>query len=217
MATVLSAKAVADTGGETEFPSTYAAFDDLTDAEKERCIGLRVVHSLEASQRLAFPDPHEMLVEAWRTRKTSEHPLVWTHRSGRRSLVLGASTDHVVGMESRRVGISWRTCSIGRPLPTGSLAVPGIDAVYVGPSDLSMTMGLPPLPDHDDRHFQDALRTIVDSCTRHGVIPGIHTNPALAEARAKQGFRMITVGYDRTPVMAALRADLDTSRAAGQG
>ena len=32
-------------------------------------------------------------------RKTSEHPLVWTHRDGRRSLVLGASTDHVVGME----------------------------------------------------------------------------------------------------------------------
>jgi alpha-ketoglutarate-dependent taurine dioxygenase len=32
-------------------------------------------------------------------RKTSEHPLVWTHRDGRRSLVLGASADHVVGME----------------------------------------------------------------------------------------------------------------------
>ena len=99
MATVLSAKAVAETGGETEFASTYAAYDDLTDAEKERFAGLRVVHSLEASQRLAFPDPNEKLVEAWRMRKTSEHPLVWTHRDGRRSLVLGASTDHVIGME----------------------------------------------------------------------------------------------------------------------
>ena len=99
MATVLSAKAVAATGGETEFASTYAAFDDLTEAEKARLIGLRVVHTLEASQRLAFPDANEKLVEAWRTRKPSEHPLVWTHRDGRRSLVLGASTDHVVGME----------------------------------------------------------------------------------------------------------------------
>lgn len=99
MATVLSAKAVATTGGETEFASTYAAFDDLSDAEKERCIGLRVVHSLKASQRLAFPEPNEKLVEAWHSRKTSEHPLVWTHRDGRRSLVLGASTDHVVGMD----------------------------------------------------------------------------------------------------------------------
>lgn len=99
LATVLSAKAVAAAGGETEFASTYAAFDDLTDDEQHRLAALRVVHSLEASQRLAFPEPSEKLVAAWRMRKTSEHPLVWTHRDGRRSLVLGASTDHVVGMD----------------------------------------------------------------------------------------------------------------------
>ncbi len=99
MATLLSAKAVAESGGETEFASTYAAYDDLSEAEQERCARLRVVHSLEASQRLAFPEPNEKLVEGWRSRKTSEHPLVWTHRDGRRSLVLGASADHVVGMD----------------------------------------------------------------------------------------------------------------------
>src|SRR3954447_24555078 len=99
MATVLSAKAVSASGGETEFASTYAAYDDLSDEEKDRFTGMRVVHSLEASQRLAFPEPNEKLVAAWRTRKTSEHPLVWTHRDGRRSLVLGASTDHVAGMD----------------------------------------------------------------------------------------------------------------------
>jgi alpha-ketoglutarate-dependent taurine dioxygenase len=99
MATVLSAKAVAERGGETEFASTYAAFDALSEREQEQVLGLRVVHSLEASQRLAFPEPSDKLVAAWRLRKTSEHPLVWTHRDGRRSLVLGASTDHVVGMD----------------------------------------------------------------------------------------------------------------------
>jgi alpha-ketoglutarate-dependent sulfate ester dioxygenase len=35
----------------------------------------------------------------WRARPTHEHPLVWTHRSGRKSLVLGASADYVVGMD----------------------------------------------------------------------------------------------------------------------
>lgn len=97
------------------------------------------------------------------------------------------------------------------------LAVPGIDAVYVGPSDLSLTMGLPPSADHDDARFQDALATIVDACGRHGVVPGVHASPALAEIRAKQGFRMITVGYDQTPVMTALRADLASSRSAVGG
>lgn len=90
---------MAETGGETEFASTYAAYDALTDEEKERFRSLRVVHSLEASQRLAFPEPSEKLVAGWRMRKDSEHPLVWTHRDGRHSLVLGASTDHVVGMD----------------------------------------------------------------------------------------------------------------------
>ncbi len=99
MATVLSAKQVAESGGETEFASTYAAYDSLSDDEKERFASLRVVHSLEASQRRVTPDPSPETLAKWRSRPTHEHPLVWTHRSGRKSLVLGASADYVVGMD----------------------------------------------------------------------------------------------------------------------
>ena len=98
-ATMLSAVAVAETGGETEFASTYGAYDGLDEDEKEELGKLRVVHSLEASQRLVTPDPSPEQLAAWRSRPTHEHPLVWTHESGRRSLVLGASTDYVVGMD----------------------------------------------------------------------------------------------------------------------
>lgn len=99
MATVLSALQVAEQGGETEFASSYAAYDHLGEEEKQRLAALRVVHSLEASQRRVTPDPSPELVARWRSRPTHDHPLVWTHRSGRRSLVLGASADHVVGMD----------------------------------------------------------------------------------------------------------------------
>jgi alpha-ketoglutarate-dependent taurine dioxygenase len=98
-ATLLSAKAVAETGGETEFASTYAAYDLLTDEEAARLAGARAVYTLEASQRLTHPEPTEEQLATWRSRKTSEFPLVWTHHDGRRSLVIGASCDHVVGME----------------------------------------------------------------------------------------------------------------------
>jgi len=98
MATMLSAKAVADSGGETEFASTYAAYEELSDEEKELVAGLRVVHTLEASQRRQNPDPTEEQLAGWRARPTSVHPLVWTHRNGRKSLVIGASADHVVGL-----------------------------------------------------------------------------------------------------------------------
>jgi alpha-ketoglutarate-dependent taurine dioxygenase len=99
MATVLSAKAVPAEGGDTEFASSYAAHDDLTDDDKARCRTLRVVHSLEASQRRVTPDPSPKQLAAWRSRPLHVHPLVWTHRSGRCSLLLGASADHIVGME----------------------------------------------------------------------------------------------------------------------
>jgi alpha-ketoglutarate-dependent sulfate ester dioxygenase len=98
-ATVLSAVHVAERGGETEFASSYAAYDALSDGEKQRYASLKVVHSLEASQRRVTPDPSPELLARWRARRTHEHPLVWTHQSGRKSLVLGASVDYIVDMD----------------------------------------------------------------------------------------------------------------------
>ena len=60
---------------------------------------MRVVHTIEASQRLFNNDPTPEELAVWRTRPAKEHPLVWQHKSGRNSLVLGATTDHVVGMD----------------------------------------------------------------------------------------------------------------------
>ncbi|MGV9802250.1 TauD/TfdA dioxygenase family protein [Mycobacterium sp. NPDC003449] len=98
-ATVLSAVQVAARGGETEFANSYAAYETLGDADRKRCETLRVVHSLEASQRRVYPDPTPEQLTRWRARPTHENPLVWTHRSGRKSLVLGASADHIAGMD----------------------------------------------------------------------------------------------------------------------
>ena len=100
-ATVLSAHQVAATGGETEFASTYAAYDDLSPEDKERVGSLRVLHSFEASQRLVHPDPSPEELARWREKPDRVHPLVWLHRNGRRSLVIGASADHVVGMDAQ--------------------------------------------------------------------------------------------------------------------
>jgi len=99
MATILSAHGVAESGGETEFASTYAAYDDLTEDEQRRFESVRVVHSIEAAQRLLNPDPTDEQLAMWRSRPAKEQPLIWRHRSGRRSVVLGPTADHVVGME----------------------------------------------------------------------------------------------------------------------
>ncbi|MFA5886136.1 MAG: TauD/TfdA family dioxygenase [Acidimicrobiia bacterium] len=98
-ATVLSAHAVATSGGETEFASTYQAYEDLTDDEKEQFETIRIVHTVEASQRLHTPDPSPEELARWRMRPPKVHPLIWKHRSGRRSLVLGATAASVEGMD----------------------------------------------------------------------------------------------------------------------
>lgn len=107
-ATMLSARRLAAHGGQTEFCNTYAAYEDLPEDERAYYESLRILHSLEASNRVTNPNPTPEEVARWREAETQrrragrlgekEHPLVWRHRTGRKSLVLGMSVDHVVNM-----------------------------------------------------------------------------------------------------------------------
>ena len=62
------------------------------------------------------------------------------------------------------------------------LSVPGVDAIYVGPADLGVSLGLSPYGNDGNPTFDDALKTIVDACRRHGVVPGIRNRRAHAGA-----------------------------------
>jgi alpha-ketoglutarate-dependent taurine dioxygenase len=99
-ATLLSAREVAEEGGDTEFASAYAAFAALPADEQERLIGLRVVHSFAAAQARANPDATDAERRAWERVPAREHPLVWTHADGRRSLLIGVTASHVVGWDA---------------------------------------------------------------------------------------------------------------------
>jgi len=92
------------------------------------------------------------------------------------------------------------------------LAVPGIDAVYVGPADLSLTLGLPPTNNDGEPAFDDALASIVAAGGGAGVVPGIHSSGALASSRRALGFRMVTVATD----LLAMRSGLAAERHAAQ-
>ena len=92
------------------------------------------------------------------------------------------------------------------------LSVPGVDAIYVGPADLSLSLGLPPGNNDGEAAFDDALAAIVDGCRRHGVVAGIHASGALTPRRLEQGFAMVTVASDLLALRAALAAELATAR-----
>jgi alpha-ketoglutarate-dependent taurine dioxygenase len=97
-AAMLTARALSETGGETEFANTYAAWDDLPEDEKAKLENLKVVHSMETSQRYVNPTPTVAELTAWQLRTPKVHPLVWSHQNGRKSLVLGCTADRVEGM-----------------------------------------------------------------------------------------------------------------------
>ena len=95
------------------------------------------------------------------------------------------------------------------------LAVPGVDAIYVGPADLSLSLGLPPGNNDDRTEFADALATIVASCRNAGVVPGIHSTGALAAKRVEQGFMMVTVTSDLVAMQVRMTQELAQAKESG--
>ena len=100
------------------------------------------------------------------------------------------------------------------------LAVEGIDAVYVGPADLSLTLGLPPGNNDDQASFTEALARIVSCCGRADVVAGIHSTGSLTPKRLATGFRMVTVTSDAVALRRGLadeaaRAERDPGEDSG--
>jgi len=94
-ASVLSARKVAPKGGQTEFASTYAAYQALPEEDKAELEGLRVLHSVTAAVReVATPES----LDPYRRALKHEHPLVWKRKSGRKSMIIGYTADYVVNL-----------------------------------------------------------------------------------------------------------------------
>ena len=77
------------------------------------------------------------------------------------------------------------------------LSVEGLDAIYIGPSDLSLSLGCKPVFDDVEPPVQQAIEHIVARAKAHGVVAGIHNGRAdVARARVALGFRFVTLGSD---------------------
>src|SRR3546814_12843762 len=99
-ASLLSGRRLSAIGGQTEFASSYAAYETLSEEMKQRIEGLKVVHSVETSMRRAGIEPTDENLRYWRGIHDKAHPLVGPHLPGRTSLALGCHWR--IGSESRR-------------------------------------------------------------------------------------------------------------------
>jgi alpha-ketoglutarate-dependent taurine dioxygenase len=98
-ATLLKCERPPSSGGDTGFAHLYAAYEAMPDQRKQQLAQLRVVHCLESVGRRLYKDPTTDDFQRWNsTFPPTEHPLVWKQRSGRSSMVIGATAFDVVGM-----------------------------------------------------------------------------------------------------------------------
>ena len=93
-------------------------------------------------------------------------------------------------------------------------ATPGLDALYVGPADLALALGIPLAGSGDDPRHVDAVERILRACQASGIGAGMHTRSGETARRyAEKGFSMLNVGTDYELLTGALRSELDAARA----
>src|SRR2546422_1987424 len=88
------------------------------------------------------------------------------------------------------------------------VSVDGLDGVYVGPSDLSLSMGKTPTLDPQDEEVLAAIRTICDTARASGKIAGVHTDSA------KTAVRRFAEGYQLCTILNAVRLMANAAAAA---
>ena len=93
------------------------------------------------------------------------------------------------------------------------LAVPGIDAVYIGPTDMCFSLGIPPRVDQDDPRLLQAFQRVLDAAAKRNIPACMHClEPAYAKRMIAMGFKLVTVGWDSIFLANAARAAVVATR-----
>lgn len=99
LASLLCCEAPSSSGGHTEFCNTYAAYEALPAPRRNELEGLSALHAMAGAQRSVDPEPSYATFLEWLAVPSSVLPLVWSHRSGRRSLIVGNTAVQVLGVD----------------------------------------------------------------------------------------------------------------------
>ncbi len=98
------------------------------------------------------------------------------------------------------------------------LDVPGVDAVYIGPSDLGLSYGLVPKLDRDEPEMLKLYEKVLKATAKRGQYAGIHNGSALYAAKMiNMGFKLVTIANDSGLMLQAAKAAIKDAREAVPG
>jgi 4-hydroxy-2-oxoheptanedioate aldolase len=89
------------------------------------------------------------------------------------------------------------------------ISTPGLDAAYIGPTDLALALGLPPVMENDHPLHVATVNRMLETCKRHNVVAGIHTAGSRYTQRfLDQGFQMVMLVADRAAMSSYVKAEV---------
>jgi 4-hydroxy-2-oxoheptanedioate aldolase len=89
------------------------------------------------------------------------------------------------------------------------ISTPGLDAAYIGPTDLALALGLAPVMDNDDPKHVATVNRMLETCKRHKVVAGIHTaSSRFTQRYLDQGFQMVMLVMDRAAMSNYVKAEI---------
>jgi 4-hydroxy-2-oxoheptanedioate aldolase len=91
------------------------------------------------------------------------------------------------------------------------LAVPQIDAIFVGPNDMSISLGVP--DDYAQEIYKTTVKGVIDQCEARGIPTLVHhQTPELSEYWIEQGARFVLHGTDRRAMAEGFRTEFNRLR-----
>lgn len=91
-------------------------------------------------------------------------------------------------------------------------AVEGVHALFVGPYDLSMSLGLPPGDNDGKPEFDRAISAVLGACDRQGLAGAVLSNPTVAPLRVEQGFQMISISNDAVALSGVTKNEMEEAK-----
>ena len=93
--------------------------------------------------------------------------------------------------------------------------MPGISGIYIGPSDMGLSLGLIPILDREEPQILGIYEKLLASCKKHGKFAGLHNGTAAYAARMiDMGFRFVTIANDSGLMARAAREAVSATRKA---
>ena len=138
------------------------------------------------------------------TREDAQKLVAWTHYAPRGTRSFGPIRASIYGgadyaQHANDTIVTFAMIETAQALDNldAILSVEGLDAIYIGPSDLSLALGCKPVFDDVDPPVAQAIEHILARAKAHGVRAGVHNGrPDVARARVKLGFDFVTLGSD---------------------